>query len=153
MMNEMRVARGLGWFSIGLGVTEVAAGYALGCWLGMENRTWLLRAFGIREIATGIAVLTQEPPRGAMWGRVAGDVLDLAALASGLSEDNPKRENVALAIGTVAGITALDYWCARRLHSARPHGSERLHRLYAAKAPAEPAEARDDPAEVASRQV
>jgi hypothetical protein len=45
MMDEMRVARGLGWFSIGLGFAEAAAGHALGRWLGMEDRTWLIRAF------------------------------------------------------------------------------------------------------------
>ena len=50
-----------------------------------------------------------------MWARVAGDALDLAALGSGYTEDNPERENLGLAIGAVAGITAVDIWCAWRL--------------------------------------
>jgi hypothetical protein len=112
-MNEERVAHALGWFSIGLGLTEVVAGRALGRALGMEGRTGLLRAFGLREIAAGVGVLSQPRPTGWMWARVAGDALDLAALGSAYTDDNPEREN--LGIGAVAGITALDVWCAWRL--------------------------------------
>ena len=127
-MNEMKVARGLGWFSIGLGLTEVFATKALGEWLGMEDRKTLLRAFGLREIGAGVAVLAQDNPAIGVWSRVAGDALDIAVLGAALvDEDNPKKGNVALALGAVAGITALDFWCARRLHSGRPHGSMRVH--------------------------
>ena len=69
-----------------------------------------------------------ENPKEAVWARVAGDVLDLAALGSGFTRDNPKKENLAFAFATVAGITALDYWCASRLGSARPHVSVATHR-------------------------
>ncbi|WP_435022574.1 hypothetical protein TA3x_005706 (plasmid) [Tundrisphaera sp. TA3] len=127
-MNEMRVARGLGWFSIGLGVAEIVAGRELGRALGLEDKEWLIRAFGVREIASGVAILATDNPRAAVWSRVAGDVLDLAVLGSGFTEDNPKKGNLALAFANVAGITALDYWCARRLGSARPHGSIATHR-------------------------
>jgi len=66
---------------------------------------------------------------------VAGDVLDLAALASGYTEDNPKKDNLAIAIGSVAGITLLDIWCAKRMHSGRPHGTMSTHRQYVAEGP------------------
>jgi hypothetical protein len=98
-----------------------------------------LRVFGVREIATGVAILTLDQPKAGVWARVAGDALDVAALGSGFTEDNPKKDNLAAAIVTVAGITALDYWCARRLGSGRPHGSERIHRKYVAEEPAETA--------------
>ncbi len=114
-MNEERVAHALGWFSIGLGLTEVVAGRALGRSLGMEGQTGLLRAFGLREIAAGVGILSQPRPAGWMWARVAGDALDLAALGSACTEDNPERENLGVAIGAVAGITAVDIWCAWRL--------------------------------------
>lgn len=134
-MNEMKVARGLGVFSIGLGLTEVVAGEALGRWLGMEDKTWLIRAFGVREVATGVGVLADHRPRAGVWARVAGDVMDLAALGSAYHEDNPNRRNVAVAIAAVAGITMLDYWCAKRLQSGRPHGSMRRHRENVAEGP------------------
>jgi len=136
-MNEMKVARGLGWFSIGLGLTEVIAGRSLGRALGMEHQTWLLRAFGVREIAAGVAILSLEQPKAGVWARVAGDALDLTALGSRFTEDNPRKEHLAVAFATVAGITALDYWCASRLGSGRPHGSERIHRKYVADEPSE----------------
>jgi len=134
-MNEMKVARGLGWFSIGLGLTEIVAGRTLGETLGMEDKTWLLRLFGLREIASGVAILSQDNPAPGVWSRVVGDALDLAALASAYNEDNPKRDNVAAAIGSIVGIMATDYWCAKRLHSGRPHGSLRVHQQYVADGP------------------
>jgi hypothetical protein len=114
-MNEERVAHALGWFSLGLGLAEVLAGRQLGRSLGMEGRTGLIRAFGLREIATGLGILSQQRPTAWVWGRVAGDALDLAVLGSACTEDNPERQNVLAAIGAVAGVTAADVWCAWRL--------------------------------------
>ncbi len=145
-MNEMKVARGLGWFSIGLGVAEVVAGKALGRALGMEDRSWLLRLYGVREIAAGVGIFARDNPAPWVWARVAGDVLDIATLASAYTEDNPKRDNVAAAIGSVLGITAVDYWCARRLQSGRPHGSMRTHRQYVADGPTRRAASGEFPA-------
>ena len=127
-MNEMKVARGLGWFSLGLGAAEIVAGREIGRALGMEEKGWLFRLLGVREAAAGAAILAMENPRAGVWARVAGDALDLAALGSGFTEDNPRKENLAVAFAVVAGITALDYWCAKRLGSGRPHGSVATHR-------------------------
>jgi hypothetical protein len=110
-----RLAQGLGWFSIGLGLTELLAPRAVGRFLGMEERTELLRAYGAREIVAGVGILAQEDPTPWIWGRVGGDVLDLGTLALGLGRSNPQRGNVAIAVGAVAGVTALDVLCARSL--------------------------------------
>lgn len=118
-MDEMKVARAMGWFSIGLGVVELVAGRKVGRALGMEDQAPVFRAFGAREIATGVAVLGMERPTTGMWARVAGDALDLTALGSGMTASNPKKGNLAAAIAVVAGITAVDYWCARRLSDGR----------------------------------
>lgn len=134
-MDEMKVARGMGWFSIGLGLVEAVAGRSVGRALGMEDQSLVFRAFGAREIATGVAVLTLERPNAGMWARVAGDALDLAALGSGMTPENPRKANLAAAIAVVAGITWVDYWCARRLSSARPHGSMARHRQFVAEGP------------------
>ena len=42
---------------------------------------------------------------------------------------------VAVAIGAIVGITWVDFWCPRRLHSGRPHGSYRVHQQYVADGP------------------
>ena len=56
------LAQGLGWFSIGLGMAEVLAPGHLARFLGMEERTELFRAYGAREIMSGIGILSQEDP-------------------------------------------------------------------------------------------
>ncbi len=55
-MNEQNLAGALGWFSIGLGLAEVVAARSLGRYLGVENRSGLLRLFGVREIVTGVGI-------------------------------------------------------------------------------------------------
>jgi hypothetical protein len=115
--GSLALAQGLGWFSIGLGAAELMAPQHLARFLGMEEHTQLIRAYGAREVATGLGILAQEDPTAWIWGRVAGDALDLATLALGLNRENPERGNVGLAIAAVAGVTVLDVICAQRLSS------------------------------------
>ncbi|HEX6011499.1 MAG TPA: hypothetical protein VFY87_06775 [Geminicoccaceae bacterium] len=81
----------------------------------MEEHAGLIRAYGVRELATGVGILSQDDPTPWVWGRVAGDALDLATLAAGLRGDNPRQENAAMALMAVAGVTLLDVICARSL--------------------------------------
>lgn len=117
--GAMALAQGLGWFSIGLGVAELVAPQHLARLLGMDDRAELIRAYGAREIATGIGILAQDDPTPWMWARVGGDALDLGTLATGLSSDNPQRANVGMAMAAVAGVMALDVICAQRLGADR----------------------------------
>ena len=109
------LARGLGWFSIALGAAEVLAPGSLARGLGMRDKEGLIRAYGLREIATGIAILSADDPRPWVWARVAGDALDIATLSAGLDADNPRKGNVQFALAAVAGVTALDVLCGQRL--------------------------------------
>ena len=102
------VARGLAWFGVGLGLVEVLAPKALARAIGLDDRPRLLRAFGVREIAAGVIILTADAPEDWLWLRVAGDVLDGAVLAAGLADDNPRRRRTALAAMAVAPVVALD---------------------------------------------
>ena len=109
------LANFLGWFSLGLGAAEILAPRTLERWLGVEGRMALVQGYGVREVGTGIGILTERRPAGWVWGRVAGDVLDLGTLATALTPDNPRKRNVLLAMGAVAGVMALDVLCARQL--------------------------------------
>lgn len=117
--NGEMLATALGWFSIGLGLTELLAAEGLARWLGAEEREDLIRLYGVREIGTGVGILTQRRPAEWVWARVAGDALDLGTLASGLSERNPQRGNVLIAIAAVAGVTVLDVLCGQQLSKSR----------------------------------
>lgn len=113
------LAEGLGWFSIALGTAELLAPRALGRALGMEDQATLIRAYGVRELATGIGILSQDDPTPWMWARVAGDALDLATLSAGLHHRNPARGAVGFAIANVAAVTAIDAICAYALSTER----------------------------------
>jgi hypothetical protein len=110
-----RVARGLGWFSLALGVAEVVAPGKLARTLGLEGRERLLQAYGGREIGAGIWALS-DTPAPAIWARVAGDLVDLATLAAGVRDgDEEQRRNAWIALAAVAGITAVDILTAASL--------------------------------------
>jgi hypothetical protein len=126
--NMDRLARALGWFSIGLGVTELLAPRALTRWLGMEGSEALVRAYGMREIGAGIMTLSPDKGLG-LQSRVAGDALDIATLLAGLRADNPKRDNVAIALAMVVGVTLLDIAGAKGVNNAQRR-SDRPARTY-----------------------
>jgi hypothetical protein len=111
----LALARGLGWFSIGIGLAEMLAPRILTQQLGMEGKEGLFRFYGARELAVGIGILMSDNPGPWIWGRVAGDALDLATLATGLDQHNPRKGSVAMALAAVAGVTALDGISAQAL--------------------------------------
>ena len=75
----------------------------------------ILFAYGLREIATGLAILTSDRPTGAVWARVGGDVLDLATLGRAMADDDADRGRLTAATAAVLGVTALDLLVGRRL--------------------------------------
>jgi hypothetical protein len=117
-----RLARGLGWLSVGLGVVELVAAGPLARSLGLHGREGLIRAYGARELASAIPTLSIDKDVG-LGARIAGDMLDLATLASAFHPRNRKRDNVALATAIVLGITLLDviaYGGVKAAHSRQP---------------------------------
>lgn len=124
-----QLARALGWFSIGIGAMELLAPRRITETLGMEGSETLVRAFGVRELLAGIMSLSVDKNAG-LWARVGGDGLDAAALLSGLTSDNPRKGNIALALLLVGGIAALDYRAAQDTKPRRPSPKAK-RRLYA----------------------
>lgn len=103
-----RLARFLGLFSIALGVAELAAPRAVARAVGLPDHAGTIRAYGAREVATGIGLLAADDPMPWMWGRFAGDALDAATLAPALSDGADNRERAGIALGAVAAIALLD---------------------------------------------
>ncbi len=108
----------LGWFSIGLGVAEIVAPHQLSGVIGVRptrrNRA-VMQAMGVREIVKGVGILSQDRPRDWLWGRVAGDVLDVGLLGRALAAHSERPERTTAAIGAVLGVAALDVVAAQAL--------------------------------------
>jgi hypothetical protein len=124
-----KLAKALGWFSIGLGLTELLGARRLTRALGMEGHETLVRAYGAREIGSGIMALSTEKRTG-LWSRVAGDGLDIATLMTAMRPDNPKRDNVGIALAMVVGVTLLDIAAAQAfsVRHSRDRGRPRSYR-------------------------
>lgn len=120
------LSRGLGWFSIALGVTELAAPRALARLIGVDPRgatPWILRAMGAREILAGLGVLMRPRRPLPLWGRVAGDAVDLALLGVAAFGKRTRMPRIAGAIAAVGGVTALDIVAGLRTQRAFEHAN------------------------------
>jgi uncharacterized membrane protein len=115
-VDEEQLARGLGWFSIGLGLAELLAPRGVAKVAGLRGSTGLIRLFGLREIASGIAIFAGgRRPAGAVWSRVVGDALDLTCLGAAYATPGNDKTRLTFATANVLAVTALDVLCARQL--------------------------------------
>src|SRR5205085_10632251 len=83
------------------------------------QNTRLMRSFGMRELTSGVGILTQPKPDKWVWSRVAGDVLDLAMLGVALGNDKNHRGRTVGATLAVLGVTGLDLLAAKQLSKER----------------------------------
>jgi uncharacterized membrane protein len=131
--DTRRLAISLGLFSIGLGAAELIAPRAMARLIGMREdsrNVSLLRAFGAREIGSGIVILLRPDKPASLWSRVAGDAVDLAVLGSAARQQGADPNRAAMAAAAVAGVTLLDVLCAQRLgHEQSPMTGGRPHEV------------------------
>jgi hypothetical protein len=119
-MLEQQAARALGVASIGIGLAELAAPRQVEQLLGIDDgeNTGMLRALGVRELLTGVDILTHADPTPGVWARVVGDALDGVLL--GVAATRTRRPgSFAATAGAVLGIVALDVLVARRLSACQ----------------------------------
>jgi uncharacterized membrane protein len=106
--REATLGRALGWLSIGLGAMQLLAPRAFARATGMPDWHWLYRAIGVREVACGIALVTQPRSPVWRWARVAGDTMDVAMLGAAMFSPASDRRRLAATAALAAGITAMD---------------------------------------------
>lgn len=119
-----RLARGLAWFSLGLGLAAAALPGQLARLLGQPlnpGAKRMIRGFGARELASGVALLAQPARSEWLWIRAAGDAMDLAGLMAAYKAAGPReaKTNVKIALASVLGVAALDVLAATKLSRAR----------------------------------
>ena len=93
--RQAGLTQALDWFSIWLGLAELAAPGAVARLVGVPANRALLRTMGLREITSGVGILMQDKPAAWMWSRVGGDVMDLALLGRALRSPDARRGRVA----------------------------------------------------------
>ena len=112
-MNDIQVAKGIGWFTMGLAGAELFAPKWTAQQIGLSAKKNTIRALGARELAAGAGLLASRNPGPWLWARTAGDFIDLAFLGRGL-RSSFSNKRVWFAIAAVAGVTLLDAFYARR---------------------------------------
>lgn len=112
-----KLARTLGWLSLGLGAAELLASKRVGKAIGIAPHPVLLPLLGAREIASGVGILSNERPTKWLWSRVAGDFVDMALLGAALTSSRNRRGRTLLALGAVAAATAIDAFASAQ-HTA-----------------------------------
>jgi uncharacterized membrane protein len=117
-IDPQQLASALGWFSIGLGLAELIAPRAVGRALGVGDHPVLLRALGLREIASGLGLLSQRASGAWALSRVGGDAMDLALLGAAARRADADAQRIAMAATAVVGVAALDIYASRELGRA-----------------------------------
>src|SRR5262245_21391851 len=113
MTQPPALDRSLGWFSVGLGMAELLAPKAMGRMIGVGNQSTMLRMCGVREIVSGVGLLSGRAPATFAMSRVVGDVLDLALLGASLRSASSNPTRVAATATAIAGVAALDLYASK----------------------------------------
>lgn len=122
---EARTGDVLGWLSVGFGLAALLAPRAVSRSIGLSDHSTLMRAVGLRELASGAGLLTQRDRTPWLWSRVIGDAMDLALIGSAaVRPGNPRRGRALGALAVVGAITAIDYAASAQLTSRSRQGGE-----------------------------
>ncbi len=128
------MARGLGVFSVALGLPQVLAPAYVNRLIGAPNtatsRT-LMRLVGARELAVAIGLLTRFKPVRFLDARVAGDAMDLALLTTASRQKKSNTTRLSAATASVVGVAIADVIANRKNRRSTIEPEERQFPLKA----------------------
>jgi uncharacterized membrane protein len=122
------LARGLGWFSLGLGVAQAVAPRQVCRLVGVDEEppaAALMRVVGARELVGGAGILAKPRPGGFLFARVIGDVMDMALLVAAIRSGRTTGARAVGAAGAVGAVTGLDVWAASLVSRASDPSTHR----------------------------
>lgn len=114
-----RLSRALGLFSIGLGLSQILAPRGVARTIGLrddDRNRKMMMAIGLRELATGVGLISRPRSASFAWGRVAGDAMDLAVLGRALTSNRSDHNRVVAAMAAVLGVAVLDVIAGKKLN-------------------------------------
>jgi hypothetical protein len=110
----------IGQTAVGLGIWGTLFPNSVKKALGVDAPTSTVQAlFGARELWSGVTLMSDPTKSQMLWTRVAGDIFDIAVLASLDKPENPKRGTAKAALGFVLAVTALDLITAVRMSTVK----------------------------------
>jgi uncharacterized membrane protein len=127
-VSPQQLANGLGWFSIGLGLAEIATPNLVANLIGVRHDSKtrkVLRFYGARELAAGLGILSKSNPSGWLWARVAGDVLDISSVCKAITADGNDRGKSLATAAALVGVTLADVYCAKQLSGGNGNSQSR----------------------------
>jgi uncharacterized membrane protein len=116
---DKMAANALGWFSLALGLTQILIPKRMAKLIGVrDNRKtrMMMRAVGLREIAAGAVIFTQNRPVLGLRARALGDIMDLMLLGAAFQSRKSQRERLMAATAAVLGVFIPDMFFSERLN-------------------------------------
>jgi hypothetical protein len=124
-VGPIKLADGLGWASVALGMPMLTAPTRFPRWIGIDSdrKAVALTAFvGVRELSATFTINGMRHRRIGAWARVGGDTMDLLLLGRSFLTRRQNTPRLLGAIGLVAGIYAADIYTAIQLSRAEGVG-------------------------------
>ncbi len=117
---EPALSQMIGMTAVGLGLWGLMFPNAVKRTLGVVSPPGVVRTlFGVRELASGVALASDPTRADVLWARFGADLLDIAALAGMTRRGNPSRGMAKAGLVFVLGVTALDLFTAVRMSTVK----------------------------------
>ena len=114
-MNEHKLARGIGWLSVAVGLQLVVAPRSGTRGFGMGDRPTLGRVMGVRDLVVGAGLLRGEETRAWLIARGINDALDAALILGGAASGAFPRNRAPVGIAVATSLSVVSLLLARRL--------------------------------------
>src|SRR5690349_13122050 len=119
-----KIAAGLGWFSVGMGVAEIVAPGAVSKLIGVKRKSSDTRWRGVRKLAAGIGLM-QAPQSGmGLLTRAGANVLELSRMRSRSRRRGSNSGRAAIGLAALAGVAAI---CVKQARAAGTHAEPIRH--------------------------
>ncbi|WP_375268881.1 hypothetical protein [Phenylobacterium sp.] len=106
----------IGVTAVGLGVCGLLFPRTTARKVGLKaGPATVMALFGLRELATGLRLVSDPTRTSTLWARTAFDLFDIAVLKALDNHRNPRRGAARSALGFVLAVTALDILAGARL--------------------------------------
>ena len=114
-MDEHGLARILGWVSIGVELSAIAAPVPLMRAFGMGARPKLGYFLGVRDLVLGAGILRGQNAGAWVRARGVADALDGVLIIGGAATGAFRRDRAPIGLAAATGFSALSFWLAQRL--------------------------------------